>query len=100
MSSFDQETVSPTLMLSGFGIKHWFASSQPGTDVPVGSETFTVFGPVIVGTSSTLGGVTCTGEGGVSKSYTVADICRTISPKYFSVDDIVNTSAIAALMAD
>jgi len=33
--------------------------------------------------------VTCTGEGGVSKSYTVADVCRTLSPKYFSVDDIV-----------
>lgn len=33
--------------------------------------------------------VTCTGEGGVSKSYTVADVCRTISPKYFGVDDIV-----------
>ncbi len=30
-----------------------------------------------------------TGEGGVSKSYTTADICRTLSPKHFDVDDIV-----------
>jgi len=33
--------------------------------------------------------VTCTGEGGVSKSYIVSDVCRTLSPKYFGVDDIV-----------
>lgn len=33
--------------------------------------------------------VTCTGEGGVSKSYTVADVCRVLSPKHFGVDDIV-----------
>ena len=30
-----------------------------------------------------------TGEGGVSKSYTTSDICRTLSPKNFGVDDIV-----------
>lgn len=30
-----------------------------------------------------------TGEGGVSKSYTASDICRTLSPKNFDVDDIV-----------
>jgi hypothetical protein len=30
-----------------------------------------------------------TGEGGVSKSYTTSDICRTLAPKNFDVDDIV-----------
>ena len=30
-----------------------------------------------------------TGEGGVSKSYTASDLCRTLSPKNFDVDDIV-----------
>ena len=30
-----------------------------------------------------------TGEGGVSKSYTTMDICRVLSPKYFTPDDIV-----------
>jgi hypothetical protein len=30
-----------------------------------------------------------TGEGGVSKSYTASDVCRVLSPKNFSVDDIV-----------
>ena len=46
----------------------------------------------------------CTGEAGVSKSYTASDICRVISPKYFSVDDIVFTyteflrAVITALM--
>jgi hypothetical protein len=30
-----------------------------------------------------------TGEGGVSKSYTTMDICRVLSPKHFTPDDIV-----------
>lgn len=30
-----------------------------------------------------------TGEGGVSKSYTTSDLCRTLSPKNFDVNDIV-----------
>ena len=30
-----------------------------------------------------------TGEGGIGKSYTAIDICRTLSPKYFNEDDIV-----------
>jgi len=33
------------------------------------------------------------GEGGVSKSYTTSDICRTLSKKYFDVDNIVFTYA-------
>jgi len=33
--------------------------------------------------------VVCTGEGGVSKSYTVSDLCRVLSPRHFDVDDIV-----------
>lgn len=30
-----------------------------------------------------------TGEAGVSKSYTASDVCRILSPKHFTVDDIV-----------
>ena len=47
---------------------------------------------------------TVTGEAGVSKSYTASDVCRVLSPKHFSVDDIVFTyseflrAVITALM--
>jgi len=53
VSSLDHVTVSPTLIVTSAGMKHWFLSSHPGTEDPAGAETIPVNGSIVAGGDST-----------------------------------------------